>query len=460
MPYLFKKYYPFRNLVFCAGEGLLIFVTYCLTQYLLQGSAGYFSALQNNLIQSAVITVTLQFSLYFFDLYDLGRDLSLSETATRTTLAFGAGCIVLGIFFYSLPPLTPPVHFYWQGYFGICGVVLLWRGAYYFVLKRRMFVQNILVLGTGELAAAIAEVVEGKQDSAYTIIQFIGDSEVSCNPHNVPVTAQLNDMIGYCKDNRVEKIVLALDDRRKKTPTRELLECKLNGISIEQGVSFYEGITGRLMVEREDPSGIFFSHGFSLARWQYLSKRVFDILLSVIGLTLALPIMLLTAILIKLDSPGAVFYLQKRVGERGVAFKIIKFRSMYQNAEKDGAVWADENDSRITRVGDFIRKFRIDEIPQLWNVLKGEMSLVGPRPERPVFVRDLAKTIPYYAIRHYIKPGVTGWAQVCCPYAASEEDSALKLEYDLYYMRNISIVMDLLVMFRTIKIILLRKGSR
>ena len=460
MPYIFKKYYPLRNLVFCAGEGLLIFSTFCLAQYLLLGSEDFFFALPNHLIQSAVITLTLQFSLYFFDLYDLGRDLSLTETATRTTLAFGVGCIVLGIFFYSLPPLIPPVHFHWQGYVGICGVVLLWRGAYYFILKRRMFVQNILVLGTGELATAIAEVVEGRQESAYIIVQFIGDSEVSFNPHNVPVTAKLNDMIGYCRDNRVEKIVLALDDRRKKTPTRELLECKLNGISIEQGVSFYEGLTGRLMVEREDPSGIFFSHGFALARWQYLSKRVFDILLSVIGLILAVPIMLVTAILIKLETPGTVFYLQERVGERGVVFKIIKFRSMCQDAEKNGAVWAGKDDKRVTRVGDFIRKFRIDEIPQLWNVLKGEMSLVGPRPERPVFVRKLAINIPYYAIRHYIKPGVTGWAQVCYPYGASEEDSLSKLEYDLYYMRNISIAMDLLVMFRTIKIILLRKGAR
>jgi len=187
---------------------------------------------------------------------------------------------------------------------------------------------------------------------------------------------------------------------------------------------------------------------------------VLDIFLSLSGLILSLPLSLLTALLIKKESPGPIFYLQERVGERGQIFKIIKFRSMRQDAEKDGAVWAMKNDTRITRTGGFIRKVRIDEIPQMWDVLKGEMSFVGPRPERPIFVAKLTEAIPYYSLRHSAKPGISGWAQVCYPYGASEEDALRKLEYDLYYIKNQSIFIDMLVIFRTIKTVLFQKGSR
>ena len=267
-------------------------------------------------------------------------------------------------------------------------------------------------------------------------------------------------MVSYCQEHHIEKIVLALDDRRKKTPTQELLQCKLNGITINQGVTFYEGITGKLLVERVDPSGIFFSDGFTISRWTYVMKRILDICLSVLGLIISLPVTLLSAIIIKFESPGPVFYLQERVGEKGAVFKVIKFRSMRQDAEKNGAVWAMKNDPRVTRFGGFIRKVRIDEIPQMINVLKGEMSFVGPRPERPVFVEKLTEDIPYYSIRHYIKPGITGWAQVCYPYGASVEDSLRKLEYDLYYMKDVSIIMDLMIIFQTIKTVLFKKSGQ
>ena len=189
-------------------------------------------------------------------------------------------------------------------------------------------------------------------------------------------------------------------------------------------------------------------------------KRTLDLFLAVTGLLVSLPVTVITGILIKLESPGPVFYLQERVGEKERTFKVIKFRSMRNDAEKDGAVWASENDPRITQVGNFIRKVRIDEIPQMWNVLKGDMSFVGPRPERPIFVHTLVESIPYYSLRHAVKPGITGWAQVCYPYGASEEDALRKLEYDLYYIKNQSIFMDLLIIFRTIKTVLFQKGSR
>lgn len=460
MPYLFNKYYPLRNLIFFIGEGFLIFATFSLVQYLLFGHFLHFYYLSTHLAQAALITVVFQLCLYFYDLYDLIRDLSLTETATRMTQAFGLGCIILGVTYYSLPTLTTSIRIFWIGYCTTCGIILSWRWAYYFILRKRLFVQNILVLGTGPFASEIAQEIEGPHDSAYKIISFIGDTEVAFNPHHVPISAKIPDIAGYCREQDIELIIIALDDRRKKTPTKELLSCKLNGIRVKQGVDFYESITGKLPVERVDPSGIFFSDGFTLGRWPNTLKRILDICLAIFGIIISLPVTIISAIIIKLESPGPVFYHQERVGRRGKTFKVIKFRSMRQDAEKDGAVWAMQNDTRVTHFGKFIRKLRIDEIPQMFNVLRGEMSFVGPRPERPVFVDELSEKIPYYAIRHYIKPGITGWAQVCYPYGASVEDSLRKLEYDLYYMKNISIFMDLMIIFQTIKTVLFKKGAR
>lgn len=260
--------------------------------------------------------------------------------------------------------------------------------------------------------------------------------------------------------SRIDHIIVALDDRRGNMPIAELLECKLQSRMIEDSVSFYEAITGKILVEKVNPAWLIFSDGFACGRMTYLIKRVLDLSLAVFILMASLPVSLLTALLIKLESPGPIFYRQERVGERGKVFSIVKFRSMRQDAERDGAVWASQNDCRVTRIGKFIRKVRIDEIPQIWNVLRGQMSFVGPRPERPVFVEQLVQKLPYYSLRHSAKPGITGWAQICYPYGASEEDALRKLEYDLYYIKNQSIFMDLLIIFRTVKTVLFQKGAR
>lgn len=454
MPYLFNKYYPLRNLLFFAGESLLIFSTFSLVQYLLFGYFLHFYYLGNHLIQAAFITIIFQICLYFFDLYDLSRDLSIAATATKMTQAFGLGCILLAISYYSLPALSTSIRIFWVGYVTTCFGVLLWRWAYYLILNKRLFSHNILILGTDSFASAIAEEIEGPRDSAYKIVHFIGDSKVRFNPNQVPVSPKIPDIAGYCHSNNIELIVIALDDRRKKTPTKELLACKLNGIRVKQGVDFYEGITGKLPVERVDPSGIFFSDGFRLGRGTRTLKRCLDITFAITGIVLSLPICVLSACIIKLESPGPIFYLQKRVGQRGRIFQVIKFRSMHLDAEQNGAVWASKNDDRATRFGAVMRKTRVDELPQLWNVLRGEMSTVGPRPERPIFVEELIEKIPYYTIRHYIKPGITGWAQVSYPYGASVKDALRKLEYDLYYMKNISFFMDLMIIFKTVKTVL------
>jgi sugar transferase (PEP-CTERM system associated) len=317
-----------------------------------------------------------------------------------------------------------------------------------------------VLLGTGKLAGSIADEIMDHLDSGYQIAAFIGADKPAFPTDGIPTYGLVDNLSDICHEHDSDIIVVALDDRRGVMPVHSLIDCKLNGIRVLDGIGFYEQLTGKIIVERVNPDWIIFAPGFNVGRLLNVLKRVGDILLASLGLLVAAPFMLISAVIIKMESPGPVFYCQERVGMRGKTFKIIKFRSMRQDAEKDGAVWAMKNDNRVTRFGAFARKVRIDELPQLWNVLCGEMSFVGPRPERPVFVDMLAEKIPYYLLRHNIKPGVTGWAQICYPYGASEEDALHKLEYDLYYLKNISLSMDFWIVFQTIKTVLFSKGAR
>lgn len=439
---------------------MLIFLSLLLVSLLFEGSFFPFPHFLQNVNQALLVTVVFQFCIYLFDLYDLSDDLSLVETANKITQAFGVGCIILGVIYYTLPQVIILTKVFWSGYLVIFITVLIWRGAYYLVLRKKLFAQDIIIVGTGQLASDVAKIVEGTHDSCYNIIAFVGKGEPEYNPNAIKVYENLEDVVAPGEAKRVDKIVVALDDRRGTMPTEVLLKYRLLGVTIEHGVGFYERVAGRILVQWLDPSGIIFSEGFELSRTQYVFKRLVDILAAFCTLVVSSPIFLLSAILIKLDSSGPIFYIQERVGQANVPFRLIKFRSMKENAEENGAVWAGENDSRVTRLGGFLRKTRIDELPQMWNVFKGEMSLVGPRPERPVFVSHLVRNIQYYSIRHSVKPGVSGWAQVCYPYGASEEDALRKLEYDLYYMKNFSISMDMLILFKTIKTVLFQQGAR
>lgn len=460
MPTFSNTYYPWRKIVFFLGEGLLIFLSLLLVDWFMLGSGLFFLDLDQNCTRAFLVTIIFQLCLYFFDQYDLGHNLSLPNTFTRMTQAFGVGCILLGCVYYTIPYMIISTRVFWLGYLVICMSVFCWRGAYYLVLRKRLFVQNVLMVGTGTLASDIAREIEGVQDSVYRIIGFVGDKEPVFNPHGAPVRPTIDDFEEHIIGHTLERIVVAIEDRRGTTPIKSLLKCKMSGLPIEQGVSFYERIAGKILVKNVAPSWIIFSDGFARVRWKYHVKRLMDLFFSALLLILSLPVLLITAIIIKLESPGPVFYHQERVGEKNKIFRLIKFRSMCQDAEKNGAVWARVNDNRVTRVGAFIRRTRIDELPQLWNVLKGDMSLVGPRPERQIFVDELVKRIPFYSIRHELKPGVTGWAQVCYPYGASELDALKKLEFDLYYMKNLSIALDLLVIFKTVKTVLFKRGAR
>ena len=460
MPYILKKYYPVRKVLFFLGEGILIFLSIIGVYLLFSGIDIFRIELLQDTTRALIATMVFQLTLYFFDLYDLKRIRSFMDTATRMLQAFGTGCIILAGVYYSFPHIGISSVIFFSSYVAICLALTAWRATYYMILRKGLFAQPVLIIGTGKISAQITKEIEDNQDSGYRITAFIGNSAPSYNPNKtllIPLSTSLTDT---CTETKTDLIVVALDDRRGTMPIESLLECKLQGITIDDGITFFEAITGKILVKNVNPAWLIFSDGFQTSRLSYSFKRLLDIVLSLSGLIISLPISLLTALLIKIESPGPIFYLQERVGERGNTFKIIKFRSMRQDAEKDGAVWAMKDDARITRIGGFIRKVRIDEIPQMWNVLKGEMSFVGPRPERPVFVEKLTEAIPYYSLRHSAKPGISGWAQICYPYGASEEDALRKLEYDLYYIKNQSIFIDILVIFRTVKTVLFQKGSR
>lgn len=457
---LFNRHYPVRKLIFFLGEGALIFA--CALGILILFSSWKIFAVapQEFVIRAITVTVVFQLSLYFCDLYDLRKPWGTMESAIRIMQSLGIACIILAALYTFFPSIIISATIFWGGCLGISLALLVWRTLYYLILEKNLFSKEIIIVGTGKTAEWIVQEIKNNRESDFTIKALVGTTAPSFEHANIPVFSGLTDLAGDRQLARIDHIVVALDDRRGAMPVGELLHHKLRGRVIEDGVSFYEEITRKILVEKVNPAWLIFSEGFNYGKVTYLLKRFLDLFLAFFGLTLSLPVTLVTAVLIKLESPGPVLYKQERIGERGEVFSIIKFRSMRQDAEKNGAVWASQNDARVTRIGNFIRKVRIDEIPQMWNVIRGQMSFVGPRPERPIFVEQLVQKLPYYSLRHSVKPGITGWAQVCYPYGASEEDALRKLEYDLYYIKHQSIFIDLLIIFRTIKTVLFRKGSR
>lgn len=457
MPYILKKYYPARHLAFFFGEGILIF-------FVIGGSYLYFvaeswpTAMPLLIGKAILVTIIFQFCFYLFDLYDLSLPPVFADNLTRVFQAFGIGCMILALVYFIFPAVMISTKVFWLACLVVGGTVTLWRFFYSLVLDRQLFSQSVVLLGAGGIAESIGAYIGREKDSGYRIV-----AQVSGRGHNslqVPTYDDAEHLSRICREHRAEKIVVTLDDKRGQMPIEELMACKLQGLQIVTGIKFYEELAGKILVEKVNPSWIIFSEGFKSSRMTAVAKRVIDVVVSAAGLTATLPLCLLTALVIKLESPGPVFYFQERVGEKGKAFRVVKFRSMRVDAEKDGPVWAGANDHRTTRFGRFIRKIRMDEVPQMWNVLRGEMSCVGPRPERPVFVVHLARMIPYYSLRHNVKPGITGWAQINYPYGASDEDALRKLEYDLYYIKNMSLRMDLGIIFMTAKTVLFRQGSR
>ncbi|MHB8764675.1 MAG: TIGR03013 family XrtA/PEP-CTERM system glycosyltransferase [Deferrisomatales bacterium] len=411
----------------------------------------------------AVVLVT-QASFYYHDLYEVQVLNSRRELFIRLLQALGVASITLALVYFLYPDLILG-----RGVFAIfvailLAVVVVWRLAYAAALSSRGLAVRILLVGAGDMARKIHREALVRKTLGFRVVGCLaadpGDAER--DPEGLPpVLGGFDDLMAVGADPTIDRVVVAIGERRGKFPVRELLELRLSGRRVEDGCAFYEELTGKFLIEHLRPSQLIFSDGFSKQPATLALKRALDFAASALGLVLAAPIWLLIPALIKLDSPGPVFFRQERVGEGGKSFHVLKFRSMRSDAEQaSGPVWAKDKDDRVTRVGRFIRKTRIDELPQLFNVLRGEMSFVGPRPERPFFVRQLAEQIPYYLQRHSVKPGVTGLAQVKYSYGASVEDAVEKLRYDLYYIKRMGLWMDLSVIFETVKVVLFGKGAQ
>jgi sugar transferase (PEP-CTERM system associated) len=339
----------------------------------------------------------------------------------------------------------------------LTGALFAWRSAYDWILGQPMFRERVYVLGCGERAQQIVDAIGTRLDFGMKVVGWGGADGDPCE--------RLEDFASTLRGFRnrtsqIDRIIVALQDRRGAMPVRELLDLRLAGVHVEDAGSLLEKISGKLQLDGLHPSALIFADGFRVKSSQQFFRRIVSMLVSAVALALCLPIIPIIALAVRLSSPGPILFRQNRVGLRGKCFAIYKFRTMGQNAEAGGAVWAKKNDPRVTRVGMFLRKTRLDEIPQLYNVLRGDMGFVGPRPERPEFVQWLADQIPYYNLRHMIRPGLTGWAQVRYQYGASVEETKQKLEYDLYYVKHMAVSFDLLIIFETIKTILLRRGSQ
>jgi sugar transferase (PEP-CTERM system associated) len=340
--------------------------------------------------------------------------------------------------------------------------MVAWRLGIHWVLGHPEIGERILIVGSGPFAIEVARETLQRPNAGFRVVGFVDDDPALLgksliNPKVIGLTSELASVV---KRENIDRIVVAITDRRGAFPTQELLGLSLAGeVSIEESASFYERVTGRVLLDLIRPSWLIFSTHGRRARTNEVIRIVIHRAVALIGAILSLPIVLLTVILIKIDSRGPVLYRQERVGKNGRTFTLMKFRSMRVDAEKNGPVWASTGDNRMTRVGRIIRKIRVDEIPQFWNILRGDMNFVGPRPERPHFISQLAEEIKYYEQRHLIAPGLTGWAQIKYPYGASIEDARKKLEYDLYYLKNQSLTLDATIMFETIKTILFGRGT-
>ena len=465
---LFKQYYPIRNVFFVLGEGLVIYASIVIASwmYVLYIGLGWSMPDDWLYLKALFITLIFQTFLYYNELYDLAVTDTFSELSIRLLQAMGVSAIVLGVIAYFFPQAIVG---HWVFLLSLLLMVLLigsWRYGYAFVLKLGLFNQKIILLGSGELAQSIHKEINSKRDCGYQISLIVEDCAGDrvfrdCYGECIECVDNFESLCETAELLEVRKIVVALKDRRNNFPTQELLKFRTDGIEILDGNSFYEMLAGKLVVEQTNPGWLIFSEGFHKSIAKRVSRRLIDILLALMLLIFFAPLMLVVAVLIKIDSRGPVIFSQERVGQNRKIYMMHKFRSMVDNAEKDtGPVWAEDDDNRITRVGRVIRHLRMDELPQLWNVLKGEMSFTGPRPEREHFVKELDQLIPYFGTRFTVKPGITGWAQVSYGYGASVEDAIKKLDYDLFYIKNMSIFMDLMIVLRTIKIVLFRKGAR
>ncbi len=459
---LFKHYVPYAVLLLGVVDFLLLTVAaeggWLLRMWQL-GSIP--EPIATRLPQLLSFAVALQLAMIAVGVYGAEALQSLRFAAARLLVAVSLGMILISLMFFLSPALT-----LWRSHSVYAmtlalALLILVRLPIGRVLDADAFRRRLLVLGAGARAARI-EALANSRGAGFVVAGFVAMSEEAKAVPQAIDRAGIDSLADHVVRLRVSEVVLALEERRNALPLADLLRIKTTGVHVNELSSFLERETGRVDLASTNHSTLIFSDGFSSGRrLSSIAKRLFDVAASALLLLLTAPLILLTALLVKLESHGPAFYRQRRVGRYGEEFDIVKLRSMRADAEVAGqAVWAQKDDPRITRVGNFIRKVRIDELPQVWSVLKGEMSFVGPRPERRQFIAALETQLPFYAERHMVKPGITGWAQINYPYGASLEDARHKLEYDLYYAKNYTPFLDLLIILQTVRVLLWPEGAR
>mgnify|MGYP002780756450 CR=1 FL=1 len=458
---LFKHYIPHAVLLLGLCDFLLLLVAgeaaWQLRAAQVESSLGPIGERAISLLGFAFVVLTAMIAV---GVYGSEALRSLRYAGARMLVAVSLGIIALSVLDFFAPGST-----FWRStllYAMVLATVALMlnrliAGA---VIGTSAFRRRVLVLGAGERARRIKALSE-RAESGFAVVAFLGMKDGNFAVDEAIPRSAVHDLGKFVDHLGVGEVVLALEERRNALPLNDLLRVKTMGVHVNDFSSFMERETGRVDLDSVNPSWLIFSDGFSSGRMiSSAAKRLFDIFASGVLLAITFPVIAVFAVLVKLDSRGPAFFRQTRVGLYGQPFQVIKLRSMRTDAEKNGAKWAEKDDPRVTRLGRFIRKVRIDELPQTWSVLKGQMSFVGPRPEVPRFVDDLEQQLPYYAERHMVKPGITGWAQINYPYGASIEDARHKLEYDLYYAKNYTPFLDLLILLQTLRVILWPEGAR
>jgi sugar transferase (PEP-CTERM system associated) len=482
MPTLFEQIIPRRKLVLMLSETAILSVVLFLGTSIPPLTSRPFPAgldsvqLWQGILSCLSIAVLAQVSLSYNDLYDWRVAQNRAELPNRLLHACGYALVMLSVVVFVFPTLFrfPGLRDVsgetWKLILLLClGFVALWfwrTGLHWFFYKWSLG-ERVLIFGSGPQAHGLARLIRENPFSGFEPVGLVrapqdapapvADAGVSPGEQ---VLGDAPELARIARQKRTARVVIALEERRGTLPVAQLLECRMSGVLVEEKEAMYERIAGKMAIQSLRPSYLIFGSGFARHPIASVVKRAIDVVVSLIGLLLSSPVCVLVAILIKLDSKGPVFFTQERVGQGGQEFRVIKFRTMRTDAEKSGPVWAQKNDVRVTRIGRFLRLSRIDEIPQMLNVLAGKMSFVGPRPERPHFVTELSRQISFYPLRHTVKPGLTGWAQVNYPYGASVEDAEQKLRYDLYYIKNMSPLFDLTIILRTVGVILFGKGAR
>ncbi|WP_300667733.1 TIGR03013 family XrtA/PEP-CTERM system glycosyltransferase [Desulfoluna sp.] len=458
---LFRSYYTIRNLFLISLESLLLYLSIILSSFIVFGDASGIDSPCLHMKAACIVIVSV-LCLYCNNVYSIKDTKGYMDLTIKLFQSFGAALIFLSFFYMSFSQAIISNGFFFV-YIPVVVVVLTaWRFVYVFLLKSGVLSQNIFILGDSDLALDICQEIDHEIDCGYCVKGIVSRNHIpEFDSLKAPHIDSYENLSQIANAHSVKRIVIALNEKRGNFPVDELLMCRVNGIDVIEGHTFYEMLTGKFLVSSINPTWLIFSNGFRKSRIRNFLKRIEDILASLLLLIVFSPIIMVTAMVIKLDSKGVIFFCQERLGLLHRPYKLYKFRSMVDNAEAvSGPVWAAKDDKRVTRVGQFIRTWRIDELPQLFNVLKGDMSLVGPRPERAHFVKKLEAEVPYYAERYIVRPGVTGWAQVRYEYGDSVDDAIEKLNYDLFYIKNMSIFMDIVIAFRTIRTVLFGVGAR